>query len=111
MNLKKKLAETKTKIKENAPIIIAVTAGVVVGAAATYSIVTKKNINQLTTQNDTLVGMVEKLEEIKAARERMSKQERISIHDETEQEILGGSKDVWFDVNGKRFDLILHPED
>lgn len=91
MDLKKKLAETKTKIQKNAPMLSAIS-GAVAGAAITYITLSRSKT-------------------IEQHQQMTTECERLFISEETRQEVLGGSKDVWFDVNGARFDVILHSED
>jgi hypothetical protein len=100
MDLKKKFAETKNKIKEHRTEIIAVVStGAAIAASVAY-VLTDKKLKLAWEGNKRLLE----------APQYVTK-ETLWISDETEQEILDGSKDVWFDVRGKRFDVILHPED
>lgn len=111
MNVKQKFADIKTKIRENRPQIIAT---VVTAASVIVTIAVLKDANEkleeaaenLTTSNDALRKANELLRT-----EKYLGLEKVCISDETKQEIIDGSKDVNFDVDGHRFDLILHTED
>lgn len=97
MDLKKKAQDAKTKISEHRyEILTAVSTGMTI-AVSVALIRTKGKLDRSYLDNvkylsrDLSVGM-----------------ERLFISDETTDQILKGSKDVWFDVYGNRFDVILH---
>lgn len=100
MDLKKKLSETKTKIKENrSTIITVISTGIAIVSTVAYVVTDKKlkiarEGNREILHKNLNVGV-----------------ETLFLSAETEKEIVEGSKDVYFDVNGMRFDVILHPED
>lgn len=101
MNIKKKLAETKDKIKENRTEIIAfASAGATVIASVTYALISQSKLKKAYAANERILR-----------RNETVGHESVWIADETRQEIKNGSKDVWFDVDGDRFDLILHSDE
>lgn len=102
MSVKKKLSQVKSKIKENRVQILAVVStGIAIAASVAY-VVTNDKLKKAWEGNRSLLE--ERANQFVA-------QETVWISDETEKQINDGSKDVWFDVNGKRFDLTLHQED
>jgi hypothetical protein len=98
MDLKKKYENAKTKLKENrTAIIAAVSTGVAIASTVAY-VITKDKLEKAWEANREILH-----------RDITVGAETLYISDETQQEILDGSKDVWFNVDGHRFDLILHP--
>ena len=103
MDLKQKLTSIKTKIKKHHTEIFAVTsAGLAIAATVGWKLTLDK-LEKAYAGNRDLIDMME--EDLSFGKER------VCISDETADEVLGGSKDVWFDIRGKRCDLILHPEE
>jgi hypothetical protein len=103
MDLKQKLDSIKTKIKKHHTEIFAVTsAGIAVAATIGWKLTLDK-LEKSNTINRELLEHVTKGETFS--------HEAVYISDETTDEVLSGSKDVWFDIRGKRCDLILHSEE
>lgn len=101
MNIKKKLSEMKDKIKKNPEaFVIAVTSTGIAIATTVACVITNEKLKKAWEGNKEILH-----------RDLAVGKEVVYLSDETEQEILNGSKDVWFDVSGNRFDLILHTED
>ena len=93
MNLKKKLNKIKQKIHENRYEIASATIAAVTATAIMHSISNKK-VKEASAA----------LKFIKYVRNH----DTLFISEITKQEVLSGSQDVWFDVDGHRFDVTLN---
>lgn len=97
MNLKKTAKDAKTKISEHRmEILAAVSAGMTI-AVSVALMNTKDKLNKSYLDNVEFLS-----------RDISYGPEKLRISDKTKQEILNGSKDVWFGVDGHRFDVLLH---
>jgi hypothetical protein len=103
MDLKKRIAKIKTQIKEHQNEIL--TAGFMLTTAAA-TIGWKLTLDKL---EKAYAGNRELLDNM--AKGETFGPEAVYLDEKTTDELLAGSKDVWFDVRGKRCDLTLHPED
>jgi hypothetical protein len=103
MDLKKRIAKIKTQIKEHQNEII--TAGfILTTAAATVGwALTLDKLGKAYAGNRRLI------EEAQSGAHYGP--ETVYLAEETTDELLAGSKDIWFEVRGKRCDLTLHSED
>lgn len=103
MDLKKRIAKIKTQIKEHQNEII--TAGfMLTTAAATIGWkLTLDTLEKSNAKNRELIDMLEDGVRVGP--------EAVYLDEKTTDELLAGSKEIWFDVRGKRCDLTLHSED